>query len=643
MTNFNNFLADYQSGNSAPTNAANSFAGETETAAHPTTNTTSVTEQTAVAPVELYGVPVVKYIEHLFPKGVPCGSRHNEALKLASDFIILLDGDAKKAKQALLELPWVRDIVGERGDKELDDIIVAAKARMKKKEEESLMAPQPSRRIREAIAEVTGTPYRLLTTNTQEQYTANTGGQNQGVNSTLERMARIIKRKFAPRYPLLPLVIFGLQLRQYVAAMFLGSAFAQNLMTRCWYRYFAAPGKKCRMNHILEVIGRMASGKHVAEDLHKIMMESVSRADQKQIDALNAYKLEKEQKSGAKAASRPKPQGMLRVLPTGSSYAAIRNCLANAKEIVDGEEMYLHLDNFDTELQNQLNQQKQVHFAQVFELIIKGFHNEDTGSLVVNNTAIVGKWPVTLNSEMTAQPQALMNQMANSYGTGLCTRITAIPIGDTAFEMMPYLEYTEENQHRDDELRRWSELFDKTKGEIPSRLLSKSLWNWTNQRIKEANEDQSLPTEDLCKRVGWHAMNFALPLIVCRHWDKMVLDETDGRYHCGPDFSLDKLDVELAIFIANVQLTFQHYYFHELGEQHYRSAQLSIGSQHKQPRSLQCYSMLPQVFTGKDVDKAYGYEGKKGSICSKLKRLQDDGYAERITKGADKGKFRKLL
>ena len=37
------------------------------------------------------------------------------------------------------------------------------------------------------------------------------------------------------------------------------------------------------------------------------------------------------------------------------------------------------------------------------------------------------------------------------------------------------------------------------------------------------------------------------------------------------------------------------------------------------------------------------YEGKTGSICSKLKRLVDDGLAVKITKGEDKGKYRKLM
>ena len=41
-------------------------------------------------------------------------------------------------------------------------------------------------------------------------------------------------------------------------------------------------------------------------------------------------------------------------------------------------------------------------------------------------------------------------------------------------------------------------------------------------------------------------------------------------------------------------------------------------------------------------DRCYGYEGNKNSIYSCLKRLQDDGKAQRIRAGQDKGKYRKL-
>ena len=63
---------------------------------------------------------------------------------------------------------------------------------------------------------------------------------------------------------------------------------------------------------------------------------------------------------------------------------------------------------------------------------------------------------------------------------------------------------------------------------------------------------------------------------------------------------------------------------------------------HKQ-KTWMGYKRLPIIFTSKDIYNCFNYEGKTGSICSRLKRLQDQGLAQKITSGKDKGKFRKLI
>ena len=119
--------------------------------------------------------------------------------------------------------------------------------------------------------------------------------------------------------------------------------------------------------------------------------------------------------------------------------------------------------------------------------------------------------------------------------------------------------------------------------------------------------------------------------------------EKDGRMVCGAGFSTDKMDRELALLICNAQYTFQQYFFGAIAEQHYDDNMTNAASKtHHQQRTLNAYRRLPEIFTSEDVDAAYGYEGVKGSITSRLKRLQDDGLAQRIRSGEDKGKYRKL-
>ena len=148
--------------------------------------------------------------------------------------------------------------------------------------------------------------------------------------------------------------------------------------------------------------------------------------------------------------------------------------------------------------------------------------------------------------------------------------------------------------------------------------------------------------EDMVKRPYWHGMNYALPFIVSRHWDQMI--EEGGRYKCPADFKTDKIDRQLALLIVNAHYAFQQHFFLAVGEQYYdnQEAEQASGRAHQQKTWIG-YHRLPNVFTTDDVDTCFGYEGKKGSIYSKLKRLIDDGMAQKIRTGEDKGKYRKLM
>lgn len=111
----------------------------------------------------------------------------------------------------------------------------------------------------------------------------------------------------------------------------------------------------------------------------------------------------------------------------------------------------------------------------------------------------------------------------------------------------------------------------------------------------------------------------------------------------GPEFKTDKIDRDLALLICNAQYTFQQYFFGAIAEQHYDDSMAAAASNHRhQQKTMIGYRRLPNPFTPQDVDVCFGYEGNTNSIYSKIKRLCDDGLAQKITKGEDKGKYRKL-
>jgi len=591
-------------------------------------------------PLTAFGYPVADFVNAMLPQGAPEGSRHKCALRVASDAIILLDGHLDKVRQLLLSLPWVQDVVRERGQDEIERILQTAQKRMQKREAENYGEPQPSKAMRDAIKMVTGSSYAQLC---REARLAAEGraqaAEEDGIATMLEQIGGEVEALFNV-FPVIRLLCHRQKRRHYIAALMVGGAFFMTLMTRCWYRSGMEPGRKCRLNSILELIGRSGSGKHIAVDLYRLLMEPVKMSDKAQIDALNKFNAEREQNNGGKSNKTPRPKGMFRCMPSETSAAAIREAEFNAKEMVDGEEWPLHISHFNSELQDMQRQQRK-EYMNIEKLFYKGFHNEPDGSYLKTSSSIVGEFDVHFNGVYTGTQTALDKQTTTeNFGGGLLFRLSCIPLGDSQFEMRQSREYTQEDADRDQQLRDWAYRFDACKGEIPCKDVDDALSQWTERRMEDAREEHNFALEDIIKRPYWHGMNYALPFIVSRHWDQMV--EDNGRYKCGPDFKTDKYDRQLALLIEKAQFAFQRHFFLGIGEKYYDDLQTAeMSNKHRQQKTLLAYRRLPQVFTSADVKREYGYDSV-GSVCSRLKILQDDGMARKIRTGVDKGKYRKL-
>jgi hypothetical protein len=649
------FLGSYQQELSDPTNKNHQFDSEKSTADGQVKNPTmatpapaqqlaaSVTTPTVDLDLTAFGYPLVDFSNALYPNGAPIGSRHKSAIKLAYDLLVVCDGDTEKVRALLQQLQWVKDVIAERGQKEIDDIMDAAQKLKHKREGEQLNDLMPSKDMQNAIKQVTGRSYNVLLKEMRKKAMEAGGKVSQDdIIKLLETIGLEIEKLF-PRYPMLKLLCHRMPRKHYIAALLVGGAFLMTLMTRCWYRFWSAPGRQCRLNSLLALIGRPGSGKHMAVELYKLLMEPIHKADQAQIDALNRWNLEKDQNSGASKNKSPRPNGSYRALPSETSAAGAREAETNAKEMIDGKEWYLHVSQFDSELDNTLRQMKKSYMEALFTLWLKSFHNEYHGSLLKTSSAHVGEYPVHYNCCYTGTSDALKKMATEAnFVNGLLSRFTFVPMGDSDYKMMEAHEYDNNDAERDRQLREWAYLLDATKGEIPCKIISDALYRWTARRMEDAKENDSKCEEDMIKRPCWHGINYALPFVVSRHWDKMV--EEGGRYHCGEDFAPDKYDVHLAVLIAKAQLAFQEYYFKAIGEKHYddQLSHESSGRTHQQKTWIG-YRRLPNPFTSQDVDICFGYEGKTGSICSKIKRLVDDGMAQKITKGEDKGKYRKLM
>ena len=649
------FLGSYQQEQSDPTNKNHQFDSEKTSTdgqvTNPATATPAAAQQLAASvttpdanlDLTAFGYKIVDFANALLPNGAPVGSRHKSAIKLAYDLLVVCDGDVEKVRALLMQLQLVKEVISERGQKEIDDIMESAQKLKHKREGEQLNDLLPSKDMLRAIKEVTGRSYNVLLSEMRKKaMEAGSDVSQDDIIKLLENIGREIEKLF-PRYPLLKLLCHRLPRKHYIAALLVGGAFLMTLMTRCWYKFWSAPGRQCRLNSLLALIGRPGSGKHMAVELYKLLMEPVRKADQVQIDALNRWNLEKDQKNGGSANKSPRPIGAYRALPSETSAAGAREAETNAKEMIDGEEWYLHVSQFDSELDNTLRQMKKSYMEALFTLWLKSFHNEYHGSLLKTSSAHVGEYPVHYNCCYTGTSDALKKMATEAnFVNGLLSRFTFVPMGDSDYKMMEAHEYDEVDAERDRQLSEWAYRLDATKGEVPCKIISDALYHWTARRMEDAKENDSKCEEDMIKRPCWHGINYALPFVVSRHWDKMV--EDGGRYKCGEDFAPDKFDVQLALLIAKAQLAFQEYYFKAIGEKHYDD-QLSLESSGRthQQKTWIGYRRLPNPFTSEDVDICFGYEGNTNNINSKIKRLVDDGMAQKITKGKNKGKYKKLM
>ena len=110
------FLGSYQQELSDPTNKNHQFDSEKTTAdgqsTTPATATpaaaqelaASVTKPAVNLDLTAFGFPITDFTNALLPKGVPVGSRHKSAIKLAYDLLVVCDGDAEKVRTQLMQL-----------------------------------------------------------------------------------------------------------------------------------------------------------------------------------------------------------------------------------------------------------------------------------------------------------------------------------------------------------------------------------------------------------------------------------------------------------------------------------------------------------------------------------------------------------
>ena len=458
------------------------------------------------------------------------------------------------------------------------------------------------------------------------------------INQQLEQWGTEIESMF-DSFPILRDACKGLKKSQYPAALFVAGGTMMTLMTRTWYRFYHRPENKRRLNCSLYIIGHPASNKSMADDISNILIAPIEAADKAGLVALNRYKQDTKKKAANKEG-KDKPQGIIRIHPARTSNGQLIQDMINAKEIVDGEEMQLHMFTFDTELDNSITLQQGGSWINKQAMELKAFHNEKDGQMYQNADSPVDVFNVTWNYIYTGTPIALKKKVnEKNFGSGLSTRLAVIPMPTTNFEMLPYEDEANVDWERIARMKEWAYKLDKRAGQLPFTPLVKQIYDWTKDRMEECAEDNSEANELMLKRVAYHALNYAAPFIDMRHWDNM---HQEGNYWKGT-YEVDEIDWKLCELIARIQYTTQQYQFGAMAEKYFddMNKDVQITTKRHYQKSAIGFAQLPEVFTADDVARCFGLS-KEESIKKKIYRLTKDNQIELITEGGQKDMYRKL-
>ena len=587
----------------------------------------------SVAELNWRGYDIQSIIDQRYAVKRPCKedrNRHNESLRLASDLLVLLDGDKADVQRILSAQPWVQELIKE-GER-VETTVSSAAERMAEREKKYL-SQLPSEAMLEAIQATTGKTYQQIT---KGQTSTTKESAEEDLNQWLWDWGAHIEALMED-FPLLKDICKGLKRNQYPAALFVGGGLLMTLMTRCTYRFYHRPEELRRLNNSTLIIGDPASGKSFATRLFKLLAAPIVAADKKGKEAINAYREEVKTK-GANKEKPKKPKVVVRIHPARTSNAQFIQDMVNAVEVVDGEEMQLHMLTFDTELDNTVTVQKGGSWIDKFSMELKAFHNEEDGQAYSNVDSILQDFIVTWNFIYTGTPIALKKKVnEQNFGSGLATRLTCIPLPATNFEMME--RQATVDFESDGRLKAWAFKLDRMKGELSVQKIVDELYDWTARRMEDAKENDSKADEMLLKRCAYHGLNFAAPFIVMRHWDKM---HQDGDYWCG-EFETDDVDWKLAELIVNIQYACQRHYFGAMAENYFdnKHREAAVNVQRRQ-KTIEAFSRLPEEFNVEDAMKCFMLANTSAARV-KINRLVKDHLVEKLSDTVENGKKKALF
>ena len=540
--------------------------------------------------------------------GAPAaGDRHRTMLQMALDLRYICDNQPDMVDRVLRMCGFVQDIIRERGDKEVSDIAHTACERKLYKD-----IPKRMQGVLESVGIHGGNaPAAAKSVGTVEV----------PYEQFAERLEPLLCAPYAE-------ACRGVSRANWLGAVFASGAMYCTLLTRCWYKHF--DGGIQRMNPQVLIIGHPASGKSFAKHLDDQIMCSMRAQDEEVRLAETRYKQEQKKRGTSSKAQKQdalvEPEGMIRYLPTKTSNNIFFRRLKRAKEMVNGEQLPLHLYMFDSELDSSISAQSGGAWIGKHDLELKAFHNELSGVDYANGDSINDILPVYWNSVTTGTNVSLHKKFTlRNINDGLCSRVAIFLMERANFKMVRRNVVDWKNNEA---LKQWGFKMEQLHGELPLQRLVDHVYDLCELSAQEAEAANDLVLDYLRKRAVFYATWFTIPRIVARQYDQF---KKTGKLEVTDD------DLKFSTLMYDAVIWFQDYFFGQMLQDSWDNAEREYVPRRKNSKNADAYSSLPETFTTKDVQQELDLEMEAAS--KQCQRWVTHGFVERVKKG----KYKKII
>ena len=540
--------------------------------------------------------------------GAPApGDRHRTMLQLALDLRYICDNQPKLVDRALRECGFVQDIIRERGEEEVRAVADTACERRMYKD-----IPKRMQGVLESVG---------IHANNTPAAAKSVGAVEVPYEQFAERLEPLLCTPYAE-------ACRGVSRANWLGAVFASGAMYCTLLTRCWYKHYN--GAIQRMNPQVLIIGHPASGKSFAKQLDDQIMCSMRAQDEEVRLAETRYKQEQKKRGTSSKAQKQdalvEPEGMIRYLPTKTSNNIFFRRLKRAKEIVNGEQLPLHLYMFDSELDSSISAQSGGAWIGKHDLELKAFHNELSGVDYANGDSINDILPVYWNSVTTGTNVSLHKKFTlRNINDGLCSRVAIFLMERANFKMV---RKNVVDWKTNEELKQWGFKMEQLHGELPLERLVDHVYNLCELSAQEAEAAGDLVLDYLRKRAVFYATWFTIPRIVARQYNEF---KKTGKLEVTDD------DLKFATLMYDAVIWFQDYFFGQMLQDSWDNAEREYVPRRKNSKNADAYQSLPETFTTKEVQQMLDLE--QNAAAQQCQRWATHGFIERVKKG----KFKKVI